>query len=306
MAVDAGVNLIDTADVYSAGRSEEIVGQALAGHRNDVLIATKVRMPMGDGPNDAGLSRHHIIRAAEASLRRLQTDWIDLYQAHEWDGQTPLEETLAAFDALVQAGKVRYVGCSNYTGWQLMKTLAVADRRGYERYVSQQIYYSLQARDAEAELVPVSLDQGVGILVWSPLAGGLLSGKYRRNQPTPEGTRRFEGWDEPPVYDEDQLYDTIDVLVDIASARKVSAAAVALAWLIGRPAVTSVIVGARTDEQLADNLSAADLVLSAEERQRLDAASQQPLRYPHWHQRNTAEDRLSAADLAHLAPYLGG
>jgi aryl-alcohol dehydrogenase-like predicted oxidoreductase len=304
MAVDAGVNLIDTADVYSEGRSEEIIGEAIAGRRDDVLLATKVRGAMGDGPNDAGLSRHHIVRAAEASLRRLNTDWIDLYQAHEWDGQTPLEETLAAFDLLVRSGKVRYVGCSNYTGWQIMKALGVADRHGLPRYVSQQIYYSLQSRDAEAELVPVSVDQGLAILVWSPLAGGLLSGKYRRNQPTPEGTRRFEGWDEPPVDDEDRLYDTIDVLVDIASERGVSPAAVALAWLLGRPAVTSVIIGARTDEQLADNLTAADLLLSGEEQHRLEQASRQPLRYPHWHQRNTSTDRLSAADLAHLAPYV--
>jgi len=304
MVLDAGVNLIDTADVYSEGRSEEILGAALAGRRDDVLVATKVRMPMGGGPNDAGLSRHHIVRSAEASLRRLHSDWIDLYQAHEWDGQTPLEETLAAFDALVTSGKVRYVGCSNHTGWQVMKALAVADRHDYSRYVSQQIYYSLQARDAEAELVPVSLDQGLGILVWSPLAAGLLSGKYRRNQPTPEGTRRFAGWDEPPVHDEDRLYDTVDALVEIAEVHDVSAAQVALAWLLHRPAVTSVIIGARTDEQLADNLAAADLVLTDEERARLDEVSQEPLRYPHWHQRNTASDRLGVADLAYLRPYL--
>jgi aryl-alcohol dehydrogenase-like predicted oxidoreductase len=290
--------------VYSEGRSEEILGAALAGRRDEVLIATKVRMPMGDGPNDAGLSRHHIVRSVEASLRRLQTDWIDLYQAHEWDGRTPLEETLAAFDSLVQSGKVRYVGCSNYTGWQLMKALGVAARDGYRPYVSQQIYYSLQARDAEAELVPVSVDQGLGILVWSPLAGGLLSGKYRRGEPTPEGTRRFAGWDEPPVHDEDRLYDTIDALVEIGESHGVSAAQVALAWLLGRPAVTSVIVGARTDAQLADNLAAAELVLTPEEQDRLEQVSREPLRYPHWHQRNTAVDRLGAADLAHLRPYL--
>ena len=304
IALDAGVNLIDTADVYSEGRSEEIIGAALAGRRDDVLLATKVRMPMGSDPNGAGLSRHHIVRSVEASLRRLQTDWIDLYQAHEWDGHTPLEETLDAFDTLVDSGKVRYVGCSNYTGWQLMKALAVADRNGYRRYVSQQIHYSLQARDAEAELVPVSVDQGIGILVWSPLAGGLLSGKYRRDQPTPEGTRRFAGWDEPPVYDEGRLYDTIDVLVEIGDAHGVSAAQVALAWLLGRPAVTSVIVGARTDDQLADNLAAAELALTDEERARLDEVSQQPLHYPYWHQRNTASDRLGDADLAYLRPYL--
>ena len=220
--------------------------------RDDILLATKVRMAMGDGPNDAGLSRHHIIRGCEASLRRLNTDYIDLYQVHEWDGQTPLEETLAALEHLVDSGKVRYVGASNYTGWQLMKALGVAERTGGSRFVSQQIYYSLQARDAESELVPVSVDQGLGILVWSPLAGGLLSGKYRRGQDDPAGSRRFEGWDEPPVHDEDKLYDTIDALVEIADGHGVSAAEVALAWTLGRPAVTSLIIGARTDEQLGD------------------------------------------------------
>ncbi len=261
MAVDAGINLIDTADVYSAGASEEIIGQALGGRRDDLLLATKVRMPMGEGPNDAGLSRHAIVRGCEASLRRLNTDHIDLYQVHEWDGQTPLEETLAALDDLVGAGKVRYVGASNYTGWQLMKALGVAEREHTQRFVSQQIYYSLQSRDAENELVPVSVDQGIGILVWSPLAGGLLSGKYRRDVSAPEGSRHLGDWDEPPIYDEDKLYDTIDVLVSIAQDRGVSSAQVSLAWLLGRPAVTSVIVGARTDEQLADNLGAASLDL---------------------------------------------
>ena len=181
LALDAGVNLIDTADVYSDGVSEEIIGQALVGRRDRVLLATKARMPMGEGPNDAGLSRHHLIEACEASLRRLRTDHIDLYQVHEWDGQTPLEETLDTLDTLVRAGKVRYVGCSNYAAWQLVKALGISDRLHLQRFVSQQIYYSLQAREAEYELVPAALDQGVGILVWSPLAGGLLSGKYRRD-----------------------------------------------------------------------------------------------------------------------------
>src|SRR5262249_30990776 len=210
----------DSADAYSAGVSEEILGQALGGRRDDVLIATKVRMPVGDGPNDAGLSRHHVIRGCEASLRRLGTDYIDLYQGHEWDGQTPLDETLGALDSLVHSGKVRYVGASNYAGWQLMKALGVADRNNLPRFVSQQIYYSLQARDAEYELVPVSLDQGLGILVWSPLAGGLLSGKYRRGQESPEGSRHFNNWGEPPVHNEHQLYDIIDVLVEVGKARK--------------------------------------------------------------------------------------
>jgi aryl-alcohol dehydrogenase-like predicted oxidoreductase len=304
LARDAGVNLIDTADVYSNGLSEEIVGQALGSDREDVLLATKVRMPMGDGPNDAGLSRHHILRGAEASLRRLGTDYIDLYQVHEWDGQTPLEETLSALDSLVQSGKVRYIGASNYAAWHLMKALGVSERNGYQRFVSQQIYYSLQARDAETELVPVSIDQGLGILVWSPIAGGLLSGKYRRGVEAPEGSRHLSDWDEPPIHDEDKLYNTIDALVEIGSDHGVSAAQVALAYTMGKPAVTSLIVGARTEEQLRDNLASAELTLTADEFARLDAVSAEPLRYPYWHQAKTSSDRLSAADLSLLGPHL--
>ncbi|HET9873518.1 MAG TPA: aldo/keto reductase [Propionibacteriaceae bacterium] len=305
LARDAGVNLIDTADVYSSGMSEEIIGKALGSSRDEVLLATKVRMPMGDGPNDAGLSRHHIVRAAEASLRRLNTDYLDLYQVHEWDGQTPLEETLSAFDMLVTSGKVRYVGASNYAAWHLMKALWTSERHGFQRFVSQQIYYSLQARDAETELVPVAIDQGLGILVWSPIAGGLLSGKYRRGVAAPAGSRHLSEWSEPPVHDEDKLYDTIETLVEIGSGRGVSAAQVALAYTIGKAAVTSVIVGARTEEQLTDNLAAAELTLSEEEEARLDAVSAQPLRYPYWHQANTSADRLSLADLSLLGPHIG-
>ena len=302
--LDAGVNVIDTADVYSEGVSEEIVGEVLEGRRDDVLVATKVRMPMGPGPNDAGLSRHHVISGCEASLRRLRTDHIDLYQLHEWDGQTPLEETLEALDLLVRQGKVRYVGVSNYAGWQLMKAVGTAERIGAPRFVSQQIYYSLQARDAEYELVPVAIDQGVGILVWSPLAGGLLSGKYRRGVTGPEGSRQLTEWDEPPVRDREQLYDVVDALVEIGEAQGVSAAQVALAWLLGRPGVASVVVGARTEEQLSDNLGAAELTLSGEERARLDAVSAPPLLYSYWHQAKTASDRLGPADLTLLRPHL--
>ena len=304
MCLDRGVNFIDTANVYSAGLSEEIVGKAINGRRDKVLLATKARMGMGSGANDAGLSRHHLIAECEASLRRLKTDHIDLYQVHEWDGQTPLEETLEALDTLVKAGKVRYVGASNYAGWQLMKALGVSDRHGYQRFVTQQIYYSLQSRDAEYELVPLAVDQGVGILVWSPLAGGLLSGKFRRGQEGPEGSRALSDWGEPPVRDREQLYDTIEVLVEIAEGHGVSAAQVALAWLLGRPGVVSLIVGARTDEQLADNLAAAELQLSDDERARLEEVSRPPLIYPHWHQAKTASDRLGPADLALLEPYL--
>ncbi len=304
MCLDAGINLIDTADVYSTGRSEEIVGEALEGRRDEVLIATKVRFPMGRGPNMAGLSRHHVITGCEASLRRLRTDHIDLYQLHEWDGQTPLEETLGALQYLVDSGKVRYVGVSNYAGWQLMKALGVAAREHLPRFVSQQVYYSLQERSAEYELIPAAIDQGLGTLVWSPLAGGLMSGKYRRGQDAPEGSRHLTDWDEPPVYDEDKLYDTIDVLVQIAEDRGVSAAQVALAWLLQRPGISSVVVGARTDEQLADNLESVELSLSDDERARLEEVSRPPLIYPYWHQRKTAADRLGAGDLALLKPFL--
>jgi aryl-alcohol dehydrogenase-like predicted oxidoreductase len=304
MCLDAGINLIDTADVYSTGRSEEIVGEALEGKRDDVLIATKVRFPMGKDTNMAGLSRHHVITGCEASLRRLRTDHIDLYQVHEWDGQTPLEETLGALQYLVDSGKVRYVGVSNYAGWQLMKALGVAERDHLPRFVSQQIYYSLQERSAEYELIPAAIDQGLGTLVWSPLAGGLMSGKYRRGQDAPEGSRHLTDWDEPPVYDQDKLYDTIDVLVQIAEDRGVSAAQIALAWLLQRPSISSIVVGARTDEQLADNLKSIELSLSDDERARLEKVSRPPLIYPYWHQRKTAADRLGPADLALLAPFL--
>jgi aryl-alcohol dehydrogenase-like predicted oxidoreductase len=305
LCLDAGVNLIDTADVYSAGASEEIVGEALAGKRkNGVLIASKARFPMGEGPNDRGASRHHLIRACEASLTRLRTDVIDLYQIHEWDGQTPLEETLAALDNLMQRGLVRYIGCSNYSGWHVMKALGISEREGLPRFVSQQIHYTLEAREAEYELVPIALDQGLGILVWSPLAGGLLSGKHRRDQATPEGTRQLAGWTEPPIRDENRLWNIVEALIAIGKARGVSAAQVALAWLLGRPAVTSVVIGGRTEAQLKDNLEASALLLSPEERKRLDEVSQPPLLYPYWHQRNTAGDRLGPADLALLEPYL--
>ncbi|WP_269328321.1 aldo/keto reductase [Kineosporia mesophila] len=304
LALDAGVNLIDTADVYSDGVSEEITGEVLQGRRDDVLLATKARMVVGPGPNDGGASRHHLVRSVERSLKRLRTDYIDLFQIHEWDGQTPLEETLEALDSLIRAGKIRYVGASNHSGWQLMKALATADSRGYQRYVSQQIHYTLQARDAEDELIPLTLDQDLGILVWSPLAGGLLSGKYRRDVTAPEGSRHLGDWNEPPVHDEGKLYDIVDALVETGEAHNVSAAQVALAWLLGRPGVTSLVIGARTEAQLTDNLAAADLVLTDEERTRLDTVSQTPLRYPYWHQAATASDRLSEADLSLLKPFL--
>jgi aryl-alcohol dehydrogenase-like predicted oxidoreductase len=305
---DAGVNLIDTADIYSLGQSEEIIGAALEGHRDDWLVASKVRFGMGSGANDSGLSRHHIIRGVEASLRRLRTDYLDLYQVHEWDGQTRLDETMSALDTLVRQGKVRYLGVSNYAGWQLMKALGVAEREHLTSFASEQIYYSLHSRDAENELLPVAVDQGLGVLVWSPLAGGLLSGKYRRGedgQPAgPQGSRHAGEWTEPPIDAPDRLFATIDAVRDIAAEHGVSGAQVALAWLLTRPAVTSLIVGARTDEQFADNLAAADLVLTSEEVDRLEQVSRPPLLYPYWHQARGAKDRLSPADRVLLDPHL--
>jgi aryl-alcohol dehydrogenase-like predicted oxidoreductase len=296
MVLDAGVNLIDTADVYSDGLAEEVLGEALAGRRDRLLIASKARFPMGEAPNDAGLSRHHLIEACEASLRRLKIDHIDLYQVHSWDGQTPLEETARALDDLVRAGKVRYIGASNHSGWQLLKALGVQRLLGLHPYVSEQIYYSLQERSVEYELIPAAIDQGLGVLVWSPLAGGLLSGKFRRGRPAPEGARQLTDWGEPPVYDQEKLYDTVEAIVEIAEAHGASPPQVALAWLLGRPAVSSVIIGARTDEQLADNLGAAALELDDAERRRLDQVSAPRMIYPYWHQRATTSDRFSVAD----------
>jgi aryl-alcohol dehydrogenase-like predicted oxidoreductase len=225
---------------------------------------------------------------------------IDLYQVHQWDGETPLEETLEALDTLVRQGKVRYIGCSNYSGWHLMKALRVSADERRQRFVSQQIHYTLEAREAEYELLPIAIDQRLGVLVWSPLAGGLLSGKHRRDKSAPEGSRQFAGWTEPPIRDEERLWTIVDAIVDIADARGISGAQVALAWLIGRPAVTSVVIGGRTEAQLKDNLGSAGLKLSADERARLDAVSAPPLLYPYWHQQWTASDRLSPADLSLL------
>lgn len=301
LCLDAGVNLFDTADVYSRGGSEEVLGQALVGRRDDVLLATKVRFPMGDGPNDAGLSRHHIIRACEASLRRLGTDRIDLYQLHERDGVTPAQETLEALDTLVTQGKVRYVGVSNFAAWQVAKYLGVAERDHLPRFVSQQIHYSLLSRDAEYELIPMSVDEGLGNLIWSPLAGGMLSGRYRRGNQETQG--RYDQLDEntePPIHDPEQLFDLIEVIVGIADGHGVSPAQVSLAYLLGKPGVTSLVIAGRTEQQLADNLAAVELTLADDEIATLDAATEPRLIYPFWHHLATAADRLSAGDLTLL------
>ena len=302
--IDAGINLIDTADVYSKGESETVVGEALAGKRDDVLIATKVGASMGAGPNDRGSSRDHIVSSCEASLRRLKTDRIDLYQLHKWDGMTPLDETMEALDRLVRDGKVRYAGCSNFSAWHLMKAQSIANARGWQPLISQQIHYTLQAREAEFELVPATIDQGLGILVWGPIAGGLLSGKFRRGEAGPEGSRHFgRNWHEPPIYDEAHLFDIVEVLVDIAQARGCTAARIAIAWLLHQPGVTSVLIGGRTQTQFADNLAAAEIELSAEELSRLEAVSRPNLPYPYWHQAWTTPERLSEADKSLLAKY---
>ena len=304
ICLEAGVNLIDTANAYSRGAIRGDPRRGMAGRRERLLVATKVRFRMGEGPNDLGLSRHHIVAQCEASLKRLRTDRIDLYQMHQWDGLTPLEETLEAFDTLVRAGKVRYYGVSNFAGWQLMKTMETARASGFIAPVAQQIYYSLESRDAEYELIPAGIDQGIGALIWSPLAGGLLSGKYRRGKTPEEGGRHLNDWHEPPLSDENRLYDTIEELVAIAEARAVPPAAVALAWLLGRPTVASVILGARTEDQLRANLEAADLTLTAEERARLSAVSLPRLIYPHWHQARSIADRLGPAAASLMQDHL--
>jgi aryl-alcohol dehydrogenase-like predicted oxidoreductase len=284
-AVDAGVNLIDTANVYSEGRSEELTGEWIRGKRNRVLLATKCRFPSGlgttpVGPHDMGLSRKHILEACEASLKRLGTDVIDLYQVHMQDTSVPIEETLRALSDLVTQGKVRYVGCSNYTGYRLVESLWAADRRSTYRYESVQLQWSLAVRDAEREVVPACRAFGLGVLVWSPLARGFLSGKYRRGQQAPEGSR-LESWkDSYQAFDNDRMWNLIDVLGRVAARREATHASVALAWLLARPEVSTVIVGARSVAQLQDNLKALAVKLSPEDNKELDAASKPDWGYP--------------------------
>ena len=278
-ALDAGINFIDTADVYSAGESETQVGKALAGKRNQVVLATKVRGRMGKGPNDVGLSRLHIMEAAEASLKRLNTDYIDLYQIHRFDSLTNIEDTLRALDDLVRSGKVRYIGCSNLAAWQLMKALAISRAEGLERFKCTQSYYSLAGRELEREMIPLLLDQGVGLLVWSPLAGGFLSGKFTRGGTDAAGRRAK--FDFPPI-DKEQAYDIVDSMRPIAAAHSATVPQVALAWLLAQPAVSSIIIGARKPEQLDDNLKSVELALSPDELKALSEASRLKVEYPVW------------------------
>ena len=284
LCLDAGVNLFDTADVYSDGASEQILGAALGSRRDDVLLATKLHGRTGPGVNDLGQSRHHVMRAVHDSLRRLGTDWIDILQVHGVDLCTDPEETLRALDDLVRAGTVRYIGCSNFSAWHLMKALAVSERERLTRYSLLQAHYSLVSRELEHDLVPLCLDQGVGILVWSPLSGGFLTGKVRRDRAAPAGSRQSVMGPPGGLADPEGALEVVEALVQIAAARGVSPAQVALGWLLAKPGVTSLIVGARTVEQLGDNLAAGDAALEPAEVERLDALSAPRLPYPQWHQ----------------------
>ncbi len=291
-AVDGGINFIDTANVYSEGLSEELTGRAIRDlqlKRDDLVIATKVRGKMGEGPNDSGLTRKHILAQCDASLKRLQLDYIDLYQIHGYDRLTPLEETLEALHTLVQSGKVRYIGCSNLAAWQLMKALGYSAYNRISRFISLQAYYTIAGRDLERELVPLLQDQKAGLMVWSPLAGGFLTGKYTRNGEQAAGARRVT-FDFPPV-NKEKAYDIIDVLAPMAKEKKVSVAQLSLAWLLHQPVVSTVIIGAKNGEQLADNLAAVDVRLSADELQRLDEVSKLSPEYPGWMLERQGADR---------------
>jgi aryl-alcohol dehydrogenase-like predicted oxidoreductase len=289
ICLEAGVNLFDTADVYSDGVSEEILGKAIAGRRQEVLLSTKASFRVGPGPNDLGSSRHHIVRACEASLRRLGTDSIDIYHLHGFDALTPVEEVLSTLDHLIKSGKVRYIACSNFSGWHLMKSLNVSERYGWARYVAHQAYYSLIGREFEWELMPLGLDQKVGTLVWSPLGWGRLTGKIRRDKPLPAESRLHKTADDGPPVSDDYLYKVVDSLELVAKEVHKSVPQVALNWLLQRPTVASVIIGARNEEQLRQNLAAADWNLSPEQVARLDRASETTPIYPYWHQRQFAE-----------------
>ncbi|MGW0392534.1 aldo/keto reductase [Streptomyces sp. NPDC003042] len=282
ICLEAGITMFDSADVYSAGASEEVLGQAVKGRRDQVLLSTKAGLPMGDGPTDAGTSRSRLIKATEDALRRLGTDYVDLFQLHAFDAATPVEEVLSTLDQLVRAGKIRYVGVSNFAGWQLMKSLSASDRHGFPRYVAHQVYYSLVGRDYEWELMPLGHDQGVGAMVWSPLGWGRLTGKLRRGHPLPEQSRLHRTADYGPPVEDAYLYDVVDALDEVAKETGKTIPQVAINWLLRRPTVSSVIVGARDEEQLRQNIGAVGWSLTSEQTARLDAASHKPAPYPHF------------------------
>ena len=291
LCMDSGVNLFDVSNVYSHGLAEEILGQAIEGRRHQMLLSTKATFRMGEGENNVGSSRSHLIEQCNASLRRLKTDYIDVYHMHAFDAQTPVEETLETLDTLVKQGKIRYIAASNFSGWHLMKSLAVAEKHSWQRYVAHQVYYSLVGRDYEWELMPLALDQQVGALVWSPLGWGRLTGKVRRGQPLPETSRLHKTAEHGPQMTDDYLYRVVDALDEIAEEINKSVPQVALNWLLTRPTVASLIIGARTEEQLKQNLAAAGWSLTAEQTRKLDVASEPPLPYPYWHQQDSFIER---------------
>jgi aryl-alcohol dehydrogenase-like predicted oxidoreductase len=289
LCLDAGLNFFDTADIYSDGLSEKILGEAMKGKRNELLISTKATFRMGPGPNDVGSSRYHLLQACDASLQRLGTDYIDIYHLHGFDALTPLEEVLSTLDGLVRSGKVRYIACSNFSGWHLMKSLSVSERYGWTKYAAHQVYYSLIGRDYATELMPLGMDQRVGALVWSPLGWGRLTGKIRRGQPLPEESRLHKTGEMGPPIDRELLYRVVDAIDAIAEETGKTVPQIALNWLLRKPTVGSVIIGARNEGQLKQNLGAVDWSLSADQVARLDAASEQILPYPYWHQRQFKE-----------------
>lgn len=283
ICLEAGLNFFDTANGYSNGQSEEILGQVLEGRRNQVLISTKATFPMGQGPNDLGSSRLHLIESCDASLKRLRTDHIDVFHIHGFDSHTPIEETLSTLDNFIRSGKVRYIACSNFSGWHLMKSLSLSEKKGWERYISHQVYYSLVGREFEWELMPLAADQGIGTMVWSPLAGGALSGKIKRNQAPAKSSRL--GQVQFVSYDDEVLFKVVDVLEQISKEREKTIPQIALNWVLCRPTVANVVIGARNEEQLIQNLGALGWELTSAEIARLDAASETRLLYPYWHQK---------------------
>lgn len=284
VCLDSGINVFDTADIYSKGLSEEILGKAIFGKRDRLLISTKATFRFGEGPNDLGSSRYHLLRSVEGSLRRLRTDYIDIYHLHGFDATTPVEETLETLDSLVRSGKIRYIACSNFSGWHLAKSLAVSERYGWTRYVAHQVYYSLIGRDYEWELMPLAIDQKVSALVWSPLGWGRLTGKIRRGQPIPEVSRLHKTGDLGPQVPDEYLYKVVDAIDEVAKETGKSVPQVALNWLLQRPTVASVIIGARTEEQLRQNLASVGWNLTPEQVKKLDEASVVQKPYPYWHQ----------------------
>ncbi len=292
IALDAGLNFFDTADMYADGRSEEVLGAAIRGRRDQVLIGTKATQRAGSGTNDVGSSRYHLTEALEGSLRRLGTDHVDVYYLHNMDTLTPVDETLSTLDEFVRSGKVRYLGCSNFASWHLMKSLSTSERYGWSRYVVQQLFYSLAAREAEWELLPLGLDQNVGTVVWSPLAQSRLSGKVRRGRPIDASSRTVAPSETEQSADQEFIYDLVDVLAEVAEELGKSIPQVAINWLLERPTVSSIILGTRTEQQLQQNLGSIGWSMSSEQRAKLDAASERPLPYPFWHQQQNLAERV--------------